>query len=451
MFVESTTGHNEYRDTKKLLSDAKFFEGYARYDDVNGRYETWTEAVDRVMRMHKSYYKDKLNPELLAYIDEATEAYENKRVLGAQRALQFGGEQLLRHQVKMYNCTSSYADRAAFFGEVFYILLCGAGAGFSVQKHHIAKLPKIIARTKAPKTHVVEDSIEGWATAMDVLMSSYFEGGGKHPEFEGRKVYFDLNNIRPKGAKISGGFKAPGPEPLRLALDKVEYILQGISLSSNRVLRPIHVYDIVMYEADAVLAGGVRRSATICLFSPDDTEMATAKTGDWYVTNPQRGRSNNSAVIVRKTADRDQFHQLIQSIAQFGEPGFVFVESTEHTTNPCVSGDTILSCKDHAATVDGETISEGVEYEMTIRDFTALFNADPSNAPLVLAQDTVTRKKKYCAVSGAQLTRKDADIIRIELEDGKTLKCTPDHKIYTNNRGYVEAKDLMEDDDIVSI
>lgn len=329
-----------YTDTKRFLSDAKFYEGYARYDDNKQRYETWDEAVDRVMEMHSDHYSERLSsitPELQKYIDEATAAYKEKRVLGAQRALQFGGDQLLKHQMKMYNCTSSYADRAEFFGEFFYILLCGAGAGFSVQKHHVAKLPNIQPRNKQPKTHVVEDSIEGWATCLDVLMSSYFEGGGKHPEFEGRKVYFDLTNIRPKGAKISGGFKAPGPEPLRLALDKIEYILQGIALSSKGArLRPIHVYDICMHAADAVLSGGVRRSATICLFSPDDDEMAKAKTGNWFIDNPQRGRSNNSAVIVRKKTSWDQFSSLMQSIKQFGEPGFVFVESEEHTTNPCV-------------------------------------------------------------------------------------------------------------------
>ena len=326
-----------YVDTKKFLSDAKFYEGYARYDDANQRYETWAEAVDRVMGMHHQYYNDEMSDKLREYMDEATSSYKEKRVLGAQRALQFGGDQLLKHQMKMYNCTSSYADRAEYFGEFFYILLCGAGAGFSVQKHHVAKLPVIQPRTKQPKTHVVEDSIEGWATTLDVLMSSYFEGGGKHPEFEGRKVYFDLTNIRPKGSKISGGFKAPGAEPLRLALDKIEYILQGIALSGKGArLRPIHVYDICMHAADAVLSGGVRRSATICLFSPDDDEMANAKTGNWFTDNPQRGRSNNSAVIVRKKTTREEFGKLMKSIKQFGEPGFVFVESTEHTTNPCV-------------------------------------------------------------------------------------------------------------------
>jgi ribonucleoside-triphosphate reductase len=327
-----------YTDTRKLLSDAKFYESYSRFDEEKGRYETWDESVERVMNMHREFYKDKMTPALVAEIDFAEAAYKDRLVLGAQRALQFGGDQLLKHQMKMYNCTSSYADRPSFFGEIFYILLCGAGAGFSVQKHHVSKMPQVLPRTKQPKTHVVEDSIEGWATSLDVLMSSFFDGGGKYPEYAGRKVYFDLNQIRPKGSKISGGFMAPGPDPLRRALDRIEHLLTSMVLMSEKAarVRPIHVYDIVMHAADAVLSGGVRRSATICLFSPDDEEMAMAKTGNWFIDNPQRGRSNNSAVIVRKSTSKEQFMQLMQSIKQFGEPGFVFVESTEHTTNPCV-------------------------------------------------------------------------------------------------------------------
>lgn len=326
-----------YQDARQLLSDAKFYEAYSRWSDEHGRFETWMESVDRVMKMHKDYYAKRMNGELASFIEEATTAYRNKLILGAQRALQFGGPQLLKHEMKMYNCTSSYCDRPEFFGEYFYVLLCGAGAGFSVQKQHIKKLPKLQQRTKQPKQHVVEDSIEGWATAADVLLSSYFVGGGRYPEYEGRKVYFDLSKIRPKGAMISGGFKAPGPDPLRQALDRIEYLLQGIVLKEdNKVLRPIHAYDICMHIADAVLAGGVRRAATICLFSPDDYEMLNAKTGNWFHDNPQRARSNNSAVIVRDEVTKEQFHEMMKSIQEFGEPGFVFVDDKDICYNPCV-------------------------------------------------------------------------------------------------------------------
>jgi len=150
----------EHVDTRKFLSETKFYEGYSRFVDGEDRYESWNEAVDRVIDMHAENYKNNSN-ELTSYLDEAKQAYKEQRVLAAQRSLQFGGEQLLKHQMRMYNCTSSYADRPAFFGELFYILLCGAGAGFSVQKHHVAKLPQIQGRTKQAKGYIVEDSIEG--------------------------------------------------------------------------------------------------------------------------------------------------------------------------------------------------------------------------------------------------------------------------------------------------
>lgn len=323
-------------DARKIMSQAKFYESYSRWMEDEGRYESWDESVKRVMDMHRAYYSDKISPELNLLIDEAESLYKLQYTLGAQRALQFGGEQLLKHQMRMYNCTSSYADRAAYFQELFYILLCGAGAGFSVQKHHVAKLPAIAERKKQAKGWKVEDSIEGWADALGVLMSSYFVGGGTFPDFEGRRVYFDLSEIRPQGAEISGGFKAPGPEPLRKALDKIEHLVQSLILGGETTLRPIHVYDISMHAADAVLAGGVRRSATIALFSHDDEEMTKAKTGNWFVENPQRGRSNNSAVLVRSEVTKEQFKELMQPIKEFGEPGFYFVDNKEHTTNPCV-------------------------------------------------------------------------------------------------------------------
>ena len=323
-------------DTRHLMSRTKFYEGYSRWDEDNQRYETWEEAVTRVMDMHRGYYDSKMSEKLSLMIDEAESLYKLQYALGAQRSLQFGGDQLLKHQMRMYNCTSTYADRPEFFSELFYVLLCGAGAGFSVQHHHVAKLPDITNRTKAAKGWQVEDSIEGWADALGVLLSSYFVGGGMFPEFEGRRVYLDLNNIRPKGALISGGFKAPGPEPLRRSLDKIEHLIQSRVLAGETRLRPIDVYDIAMHASDAVLAGGVRRSATICLFSPDDEQMLKAKTGNWFIDNPQRGRSNNSAVIVRDQIDRDDFKNIMQSIKEFGEPGFYFVEDKDFTTNPCV-------------------------------------------------------------------------------------------------------------------
>ena len=323
------------KDTRELLSNAKFFEGYSRFDVKKGRYETWSESVDRVMFMHKEYYSEQIakNPKILEYFSCAERLYKDKRILGSQRALQFGGDQLLKHHAKVYNCSAGYIDRPAAFGEYFYLLLAGCGVGFSVQNQHISKLPMIRPRTKQPKTHTVKDSIEGWATALDVLMSSYFIGGGRHPEYEGRRVYFEFHEIRKKGSEISGGFKAPGPEPLKKALDLIETLLT--SRAEEGILKSIYIYDILMHTADAVLSGGVRRAATICMFSKDDDDMVKAKTGDWYITNPQRARSNNSVMLQRDNVSKEEFEDLMNSVKEFGEPGFIFTDNLDFVFNPC--------------------------------------------------------------------------------------------------------------------
>lgn len=322
-------------DARKLMSDAKFYEAYSRYNDDENRYETWSESVNRVMSMHKTFYKDKMTDELADLMKEVKIAYKEKLFLGAQRALQFGGKQLLAHHSRLYNCSGSYCNRPDFFGGFFYLLLSGCGVGFSVQKQHISQLPNISKRVKSAKTYIVPDSIEGWANTIDVLISSYFIGGGVYPEYEGRKIYFDLSNIRPKGSFISGGFKAPGSEPLRKALDIVEQIIEKELRNNNTTLRPIIAYDICMHVADAVISGGVRRSATICLFSKDDNEMINAKTGNWFEENPQRGRSNNSVVLLRNKTTFEEFQNIIKSVKEFGEPAFIWVDNLEFIYNPC--------------------------------------------------------------------------------------------------------------------
>jgi hypothetical protein len=721
-----------HHNTRDLLSDVKFYESYSRYNEILGRYETWDEAVDRVMSMHNNYYADKMNDELSEYINKSTKAYKEKRVLGAQRALQFGGDQLLRKHMRIFNCfdvntkfvtsegiksfsdfeendeivvlthkgnwkkakvksygkqelyeivlsktnhtrsvfatknhrwllndgkettnlkvsdiimkkentfndfswdnssieeqlywcygfvygdgtvnnnhsmvrlcgkdknyeyrflnlgfksstslslegdvivytgkyqktlpdpnkdspelirafcrgyldasgekietrfdfdkfksiqtsneesinfireifpiagidiiseqdctnqetnfgirknktirfrichtnntysaywkvsdikyyktdtvwcleveddksfvldggiitgncTSSHVDRPEFFGEFFWILLCGAGAGFSIQKHHIKKLPKVKSRTKQPKTHVVEDSIEGWATALDVLLSSYFEGGGKHPEYEGRRVYFDLSMIRPKGSMVSGNFKAPGPEPLRKSLDKIEYLLQGIVLDEkSRKLKSIEIYDICMHTADAVLAGGVRRSACCALFSPDDQDMINAKTGNWFQENPQRARSNNSAVIKRDEVDKEFFLSIMDKIKQFGEPGFFFVDDLDVTTNPCfeigmypktakgksgwqacVSGDTKLITRNGVVSI-GNALGEEIE----------IWNGEKWSK--VIPIHTGSNREMY----------------RVKFGDGSYLDCTNNHKFLVKHRFEKEYREF---------
>lgn len=323
-------------DGRKLMADAKFYESYSRWIESANRYETWKESVQRVMDMHRFKYADRMTPTLAEAIDFCQELYEAKAVLGAQRALQFGGEQLLKNNLKLYNCVSSHLNRPAFFGEFMELLLSGCGAGFSVQKQHIEQLPPLKPRNKGAKTFVADDSIEGWAEAFDVLFSSFFASNGKHPEYAAHPVFIDLKNIRPKGAMISGGFKAPGPEPLRKALDHVETILNKVA-DEKRKLKPIEAYDCCMHMADAVISGGVRRSATVCLFSKEDEEMIKAKTGDWFISNPQRGRSNNSAMLLRDETTFEEFQKIMESVQHSGDPGFIWTDNLEFTYNPCVN------------------------------------------------------------------------------------------------------------------
>ena len=324
----------------KSLMNYTFVSKYARWIPEKKRRETWPEAVGRVKQMMLTKYED---TDVLEDINWAYEKMLKKRVLGSQRALQFGGSPIFKHNARIYNCITSFADRVRFFQECMYLLLCGCGTGFSVQNHHIDKLPPLIKNKNGSKKFVIPDSIEGWSDAVGVLVSSYFMQDELFPEYNAKNIKFDYSQIRPAGSPLkSSGGKAPGPEPLKNALSNIKKVLDkalkdlDFCHESIRKLKPVQAYDIVMHGADAVISGGVRRSATICVFSPDDEEMAKAKTGNWFIENPQRGRSNNSALLLRDKTTKAQFSELMNSVKDFGEPGFVWSDSTELIVNPCV-------------------------------------------------------------------------------------------------------------------
>jgi ribonucleoside-diphosphate reductase alpha chain len=323
----------------KALSEYTFVSKYARYLPEKKRRETWDEAVNRVRDMHLEFYADKIKRDgfLGKDIHWAFERIREKRVLGSQRALQFGGKPILKKHARIYNCTSSYCDRLRFFQECLFLLLAGCGTGFSVQQHHVEKLPEFLSGVKkGNKQYTIDDSIEGWANALGVLLSSYFPGGD-FPEYENYFIEFIYDEIRPEGSPLSScSGKAPGPGPLRNALNHIRQLLDNCILQGQRKLKPINAYDIVMHSSDAVLSGGVRRSATIALFSLEDEEMAQAKTGNWLVENLQRSRSNNSVVLIRNETSKEQFESLMKYVKEFGEPGFVWADSKEFLVNPCV-------------------------------------------------------------------------------------------------------------------
>jgi ribonucleoside-diphosphate reductase alpha chain len=319
------------------LQNYTFVSKYARWIEDKNRRETWKEAVERVRNMmHTQYDQFGISED----IDWAYDMMYKKKVLGSQRALQFGGEPILKRNAKIYNCTSSYCDRLRFFQECFWLLLCGSGTGFSVQKQHIAKLPTLEHDVKHDEgtKYIVEDSIEGWADALGVLVSSYSSKPVEEfKQYKNTHIVFDYSNIRLKGSSLSSGVgKAPGFEPLQKGLEKIRTLLDRCIANGQKRLRPIDAYDIVMHSSDAVLSGGVRRSASLALFSHDDEEMAKAKTGNWYVDNPQRARSNNSALLLKDSTTFEEFQTLMESVKEFGEPGFIWSESKEMIFNPCV-------------------------------------------------------------------------------------------------------------------
>jgi ribonucleoside-triphosphate reductase len=319
------------------LQNYTFVSKYARWLEDKNRRETWKEAVDRVRNMmHEKYDSFGMSED----VDWAYDMMYKKKILGSQRALQFGGEPILKRHAKIYNCTASYCDRLRFFQECFWLLLCGSGTGFSVQKHHIAKLSELeheVEENTGTK-YVIDDSIEGWSDALGVLLSSYFSKPVEEfKQYKNCHIVFDYSNIRPKGSSLASGVgKAPGYEPLANGLEKIRALLDRCIANKQKKIRPIDAYDIVMHSSDAVLSGGVRRSASLALFSHNDEEMAKAKTGNWYIDNPQRARSNNSALLLKSETTFEEFSGLMQSVKEFGEPGFIWSESTEMIFNPCV-------------------------------------------------------------------------------------------------------------------
>ena len=310
--------------SNQILSEITVHMKYARYLQDKKRRETWDELVTRNMNMHLKKF-----PEMELQIRKAYKMVYDKKVLPSMRSMQFGGKPIEVAPNRIFNCAFMPADDWRCFGEAMFLLLGGTGVGYSVQKHHVEKLPEI-TRPNMNRTRrfLVNDSIEGWADAVKALVRSYFNGGSR--------LRFDYTDIRPKGAAlITSGGKAPGPQPLRECLVKLEGMLS--QKENGDKLTPIEVHDMICHIADAVLAGGIRRAALISLFSADDEDMIAAKTGNWWETNPQRGRANNSVVLLRHKIDKEYFMNLWDRVkaSGAGEPGFYFSNDKDWGTNPC--------------------------------------------------------------------------------------------------------------------
>ena len=309
-----------------ILSDITVYMKYAKYVPSLNRREVWSELVDRNKAMHLKKY-----PQLSEEIENVYKFVYDKKILPSMRSMQFAGKSIELSPNRIYNCAYLPIDNIAAFSETMFLLLGGTGVGYSVQKAHVEKLPNLIKPfDKKFKRFVVGDSIEGWADAIKVLIKSYL-GQKRHST-----VVFDFSDIREKGAPlVTSGGKAPGPQPLKECIFKLQSILE--SKEDGSKLSTVEVHDMVCYIADAVLAGGIRRAALIALFSADDEAMISCKSGAWWENNPQRGRANNSAVLLRHKVTKDFFLKLWHRIeaSNAGEPGIYLSNDKDWGTNPC--------------------------------------------------------------------------------------------------------------------
>ena len=311
--------------SNEILSDITVHMKYARFIPELNRRETWNELTTRNKEMHIKKY-----PELKDEINNVYKLVYNKKILPSMRSMQFGGKSIETSPNRIYNCAYLPIDDIAAFSETMFLLLGGTGVGYSVQKHHVDKLNPINKPyPKRKRRFLIGDSIEGWADAVKVLMKSYLNG-------KSSTVEFDYSDIRPKGARlVTSGGKAPGPQPLKECIVKLTGILD--QKEDGEKLTTLEVHDMICYIADAVLAGGIRRAALISLFSADDVSMISCKSGDWWELNPQRGRANNSAVLIRHKITEEFFMDLWKRVeaSGSGEPGFYFNNDKDWGTNPC--------------------------------------------------------------------------------------------------------------------
>lgn len=335
MYEELSSVSNRFPDTLDLISKYIFTSKYARYDEVLGRRETWNEAIGRVEDMHLRKFSH-LSEEDLSEINKAFDLVRDKRTLPSMRSIQFGGKAIEAINLRQFNCAVRHIDSLRAFSESFYLLLCGCGVGFGLSDKYLSRLPNLVGpedKTGTVMTYVVEDNIEGWSDSIEALLNCYFV----NTAYSGRKVVFDYSKIRPEGSPLkTGGGKAPGYKGLKAAHTKIKALLDRIiEVDGLGRLRSIDAYDILMHVADAVLSGGIRRSACSVMFDKNDEDMMNAKTGDWFIDNPQRARSNNSVLLIRDQTSEEELQEIIAKTREWGEPGFVFADNEDVLFNPC--------------------------------------------------------------------------------------------------------------------
>lgn len=393
---------------KSFLSELKLYTDYLKWKDGANRYETWEEAYDEIFEQHLNKYGEKIQY-LVNYVKPFV---YDKAILASQRNLQFRGDKIFNHNSRLYNCSVAYCYSPDIFKKGFYMLLSGSGFGVSLKNKFTKNLPKIDLPNSEAITYQVPDSIEGWCESIHVLISSYCKHKSLYKEYYGKKIKFDYSLIREKGAYITGGFKAPGHEGLKKSLEKIETVLND----NIGVFRPYVVYNILMHISDAVLSGGVRRSAMNIIFDYEDKEMLHAKTGNWRQDNPHFARSNNSVGLVKGTFSKETFFEILNLNVGDNDVGFVLQSDDDQLLNPCVSADSLVNTP------------QGLYLPTSLTD---------SNGEITLSSNVF--KRSAFKHTGFQ------PILEIETVFGRKIKVTGNHIMFTNS-GMLTADSLKKGD-----
>lgn len=397
-------------DSNALLSQVVAFRTYARYLPHLQRRESLEETINRNMIMHLERF-----PALSKEIIRAYGLVHDRKVMPSMRAFQFAGPAIAKNNARLYNCSFLHVSDQRAFPEILFLLLAGTGVGYSIQSHHVNQLPKV-GYPREEGVFKVQDSIHGWADAVDALTRAYF--------YNAVRPIFDLTGIRPKGARlVTSGAKAPGPEPLKHMLELLEARFKE---ARGRRLRPIEVHDIACIISDCVIAGGVRRSAMISLFDRTDTEMLKAKSGEWWVQHPYRGRANNSVVLPRKEVTREEFDAIFKACEKSGagEPGFFWTNNPEVGTNPCAE----ISLNSHQfcnlTTINQTGIEDKADFlrRVNAATFIGTLQATYTDFPYLRPQwQTVTEKEALLGVSFTGIADSGSQVTAEWLEEGAVL------------------------------
>lgn len=406
--------------SQQIFSDIVIFNKYAKYVPELQRRETWAEICDRNSAMHLRRY-----PLLTDEIHSVYETYvKPKKVLPSMRSMQFGGRPIELNNARMFNCAYMPMDNILSFSETMFLLLGGSGVGYSVQKHHVAQLPPVVGPKAVQRRFLVGDSIEGWADAVKCLMKAYFNGKAD--------PNFDFRDIRPKGAQlVTAGGKAPGPDPLRICLDKIRAVLNQ---ARGRQLTTLEVHDIQCHIADAVLSGGIRRAAMIAFFSVEDDDMISCKSGSWWELNPQRGRANNSAVMERDKITEGQFKSLWKRVqeSRAGEPGVYFTNDRDILSNPCVEATLRAYSFCNLTTVDVSDVDSQVDLNGRVRAATIIGTLQASYTDFHYLRDVWKTTTEEDALIGVSMTGVGSgQILKLDLTEAALVVVATNAEIAT--------------------